>query len=73
MKIDKKMLDKVLTLNDDQLWKAIQLAASKSGLNNVKNLEKPRDMSKLRNTLSGLTDSDIARVTELLKKGKDNG
>ena len=73
MKIDKKMLDKVLTLNDDQLWKAIQLVASKSGLNTVKNLERPKDMSKIRTTLSGINDDDITRISELLKKGKSNG
>ena len=73
MKIDKKMIDKVLSLNDEQLWKAIQLVASKSGLNTVKNLEKPKDMSKIRSTLSGLNDEDITRVTELIKKGKNNG
>lgn len=73
MKIDKKMIDKVLSLNDEQLWKTIQLVASKSGLNTVKNLEKPKDMSKIRSTLSGLNDEDITRVTELIKKGKNNG
>lgn len=73
MKIDKKMIDKVLTLNDEQLWKAIQIAASKSGLSSVKSLEKPKDMTKIRSTLSGLNEGDIARVTELLKKEKENG
>lgn len=73
MKIDKKMIDRVLSLNDEQLWKTIQLVASKSGLNTVKNLEKPKDMTKIRNTLSSLSNEDIARVTEILKKGKGNG
>lgn len=73
MKLDKKMLDKALALNDEQLWKAIQLVASKSGLNSIKNLEKPKDMSKIRNTLAGINDDDIARVTEIIRKGKHNG
>ena len=73
MKIDKQTIDKVLSLNDDQLWKAIQIVASKSGINNVKSLEKPQNMTKIRNTLSGLNENDIARVTELIKKGKSNG
>lgn len=73
MKIDKKILDKVLTLNDDQLWKAIQLVATKSGLNTAKKLERPKDMSKIRATLSGINDDDITRISELLKKGKSNG
>lgn len=73
MKIDKKMIDKVLTMNDEQLWKTIQLVAARSGLSTVKGLEMPKDMSKIRNTLSGLNDEDISRVTELIKKGKNNG
>ena len=73
MKIDKKMLDKVLSLNDDQLWKAIQLVATRSGLNTVGKLEQPKDMSKIRTTLSGINDEDISRISELIKKGKNNG
>ena len=73
VKIDKKLLDKVLTLNDDQLWKAIQLVAAKSGLNTAKDIKRPQDMSKIRNTLSQINDEDISRITELLKKGKSNG
>lgn len=73
MKIDKKMLDQILTMNDDQLWKTIQLVASKSGLNSAKNLERPKDMSKIRNTLSEINDEDISRISELIKKGKNNG
>ncbi len=73
MKIDKKMLDQILTMNDDQLWKTIQLVASKSGLNSAKNLERPKDMSKIRNTLSEINDEDISRIGELIKKGKNNG
>ncbi len=70
MKFDKKMIDMVLMLNDDQLWKTIQLVASKSGFDGIKNMEKPRDMSKIRSTLSSLSDEDIKRVSELIKKGK---
>jgi len=33
-------------------------------------MEKPRDMSKIRDTLGKLTDEDIERAIQLLKKGK---
>lgn len=71
MKIDKKTVDKILTLNDDQLWKIIQAVASKSGVD--KNLDRPKDMSKIRSTLSSLSEDDITRITELFKKGKLDG
>ena len=73
MKIDKNMIDKVLALNDEQLWKAIQLVASKSGLNTIGKLEQPKDMAKFRAALSGINDEDISRISELIKKGKNNG
>lgn len=73
MKIDKKTIDRVLTLNDDQLWKIIETVASKSGISKDKALERPKDMTKIRNTLSGLSEEEITRITELFKKGKIDG
>ena len=73
MKIDKGTIDNLLKLNDEQLWGVIKIMLSRSGGDYFKSIEKPKDMSKLRDTLSKLTDSDIARALELLKKGKNNG
>ncbi len=70
MKIDKKTIDKVLKLNDDGLWSVIQMIIAKSGVSSLKNIERPKDMSKIRDTLSKLTDEDIERAMLLLKKGK---
>ena len=72
MKIDKKTIDNILKLNDDQLWNVIKIIINKSGVKSVKNIEKPKDMSKIRNTLSSLNDEDIARAIELFK-GVKNG
>ena len=70
MKIDKKTIDKVLKLNDDGLWTVIQMIIAKSGVSSLKNIERPKDMTKIRETLSKLTDEDIERAMNLLKKGK---
>lgn len=70
MKIDKKTIDKVLKLNDDGLWTVIQMIISKSGVKGLKEIERPKDMSKIRDTLSKLTDEDIERAMAILKKGK---
>ncbi len=69
MKIDKKTIDNVLKLNDDQLWNVIKLIISKSGVNGIKGMERPKDMSKIRDTLSRLSDEDIERAMKLFKKG----
>ena len=68
MKVDKKMIDKVLKLNDEQLWSAIQIFAAKSDTPAIKSMEKPKDMSKIRSALSSLKDEDIDKIAEMLKK-----
>ena len=73
MKIDKKMIDKVLKLNDEQLWSAIQIFASKSGVQEVKSMEKPADMTKIRSALAGLNNDDIDKIAETLKTRDKNG
>lgn len=73
MKIDKNTIDKVLTMNDDQLWKTIQYVAKKSGNEEFSNLKKPDDMGKIRQTLSMLSEDDINRAINTLKRGKENG
>ncbi len=66
MKIDEKTINMILKFNDDKLWNTIQYAVSKSGNDFLRNVERPRDMSKIRSTLSSLTNDDIKRVTEIL-------
>ena len=73
MKIDKSTIDNLLKLNDEQLWSVIKIMLSRSGGDSFKCIERPQDMTKLRQTLSSLTDSDIERALELFKKGKNNG
>lgn len=69
MKIDKSTIDKILKLNDDGLWSVIQMIISKSGVSGLKDIKRPKDMTKIRQTLSKLTDEDISRAITLLKRG----
>lgn len=73
MKIDKKTIDNLLKLNDDQLWGVMKFMLSRSGYDNLKGIERPKDMSALRSTLSSMNEQDLSRAMELLKKGKGNG
>lgn len=72
MKIDKKAIDMLLKLNDDQLWNTLMVVSSKSGAD-MRKIERPENMSKIRDTLASLTESDIARAAELFSKRKSNG
>ena len=70
MKIDEKTINMILKMNDDKLWQTIQYAVSRSGSDILKNMRRPEDMSRIRSTLSTLTNADLERVTEILKETK---
>ena len=71
MKIDKKTINLLLKLNDDQLWSAIMHVAKKSGKSSFSQIERPKDMSKIRSLLSSLTDEQIDQALKMFKG--DNG
>lgn len=72
MKIDKNTIDRVLKMDDDQLWKTIQYVAKRSGQKELSSLERPKDMTKIRNTLAMLSEEDIQKAINMMKRGKDN-
>ncbi len=72
MKIDKATVDRLLKQNDEQLWRTVQMIATSGGLN-LSSVSRPKDLTKLRAALSGLTDGDIKRATEILESYKRNG
>lgn len=69
MKFDKKMIDKILLLDDESLWGVIKMVAAKTGNESLKNLERPSNMEKFRQTLVGLNEVDLDRATEILNRG----
>ncbi len=71
MKIDKNTIDKVLKMNDDQLWRVIQYVGKKSGQTELSSMEKPSDMSKIRGALASLTDSEIEAAMKVMKERKN--
>lgn len=72
MRIDKATVDKLLKQSDDQLWRTVQMIATAGGLN-LSGVARPKDLSKLRSALAGLTDGDIKRATEIIESYKRNG
>lgn len=73
MKIDKKMIEKVLLLDDDSLWKVVKMVIARSNNDSLKGIERPVDMTKLREALKGLNEVDLEKATEMLRKGESNG
>ena len=72
MKIDKNTIERVLNMNDEQLWKTIQYVAKKSGQQEFSNMDRPTDMSKVRQALSMLSEEDIQKAVDMMKRGKKN-
>lgn len=67
MQLDKRTLQKMLSLNDEQLTAVIRTLAENSGLDLAGFNIRPDDINSIRTALSGATDEDIARATEQLR------
>ncbi len=66
MKIDKKTLQKLLALNDEQLKAVIGRLVAEAGLDlGVFNVT-PEDIAGIRAALSAATDEDIMRIAQQL-------
>ena len=70
MKIDKKTIDLLLSMNDDQLWQTIRAVAVTSGFKGMTSLERPKDLSKLRALLASMNEADLSRAMELINTYK---
>lgn len=73
MQIDRKSLDKLLTLNDRQLGNVISKIARESGLDLSSFNVNPSDIASVRKALSTATEEDIIRATQQYEELKRNG
>ena len=73
MQIDRKSLEKLLTLNDRQLASVIKKIAGESGLDLSSFNVNPSDIESVRRALSTATDEDLIRVTQQYEEMKKNG
>ena len=73
MQIDRKSLEKLLTLNDRQLEFIIKKIAAESGIDPAALNINPNDISSVRRALSGATDEDIRMITKQYEDYKKNG
>ncbi len=66
MQLDKKSLDRLLTLNDDQLRMVMRGLLKEYGIDPTTVPLEKFDMGKLRGVLSGATDDDLKRFMNML-------
>ena len=72
MQIDRKSLEKLLTLNDRQLASVIKRIAGEGGIDLSTFNVNPSDLDSVRKALRGATDEDLLNITkqyEDMKKG----
>ncbi len=65
MQLDKKSLDRLLKLNDDQLRGVLEKLLAEYGVDVSRVPLAQMDMSALRAVLSAATDEDIARFVQM--------
>ena len=70
MKIDKKTLDMLSSLSDENLWRMICAIGAQSGFDLSGVRIRQGDMGKLRDAMGKLTDDDISRAIEILDNSK---
>ncbi len=73
MKLDKKALDRLLTLNDENLKKMIEAIAAESGLDLSSFGISAGDIASVRAALSGATDEDLKKAAEQIEEFKRGG
>jgi hypothetical protein len=72
MQIDRKMLDKLLTMNDEQLRTVIETIATEAGIDpRVLGLD-PRNIQSIRSALGSTTDSDLGQINAIYNSYKQN-
>lgn len=73
MRLDKRALERLLTLNDEQLKQVIEKLAADSGLNLGALNISTADIARLRTALSGADEGDVTRLAQQLKSMKQPG
>ena len=72
MQIDKRMLDRLLTMNDEQLGDLIKNIASEAGIDPNQLGLNPDNINNIRQALGSATDQDIQQLNTVYSSYKQN-
>ncbi len=70
MKIDRKNLNALLSMNDSQLTMLISRLLCESGIDPAQFNMDPKNVASIRSAISSATDEDIARIVEQYEANK---
>ncbi len=66
MKLDRKRVETLTSMNDEKFWNTVKFFASANSIDVSKKRVTPRDIQSMKRMLSSLTDPDLARIGELI-------
>lgn len=72
MQIDKRMLDRLLTMNDEQLGDLIKNIATEAGIDPLQLGLNPDNINSIRQALGSATDQDIEQLNTVYSSYKQN-
>ncbi len=72
MQLDQKMLNRLLTMNDQQLGEVIQRIASEAGIDPAALGLNPQNMQSIRQALGSATESDLQQLNAVYDTYKQN-
>lgn len=72
MQLDRKMLDRLLNLNDEQLGELIKSIASEAGIDPAQLGLNPDNIKGIRAALGSATEQDIAHLNDVYHSYKQN-
>jgi len=72
MQLDKKSLDRLLTLNDAQLTEVIRTIAAEAGIDPSLLGLNPQNISGIRQALGSATQEDLAQLNTIYDTYKQN-
>ena len=70
MQLDRKSLNRLLSLNDRQLQAIIEKLATEYGLDLSRFQVRPGDMESLRNAIRNASDSDLLELGRQIQNGR---
>ena len=72
MQLDKRMLEKLLTMNDDQLAEVIRQIATETGIDPAVLGLNPQNVQSIRQALGMATDADLQQLNAVYDSYKQS-
>ena len=72
MQLDQKTLQKLLSMNDEQLGTIIQNIANESGIDSAQLGLNPNNIASIRQALGSATEADLAQLNVIYESYRQN-